>query len=683
MLAAEERSGQKAYCPNCRALNRISMPEKQHLGEEGLAVPRISFINWYLGVEPTNQQAAFKHAKDHLAHIVELIEERGLIKLKQTKKLQATIPNAEIPEADFLNSDHVEFLQNAYSYVRLNQSGMSIKLAEHVEEIRGLFKRRQNAKTISTRFLQRAFAEVELEIVSRELMELCSIDRLKTISAQVKDETLQFSPPDDLHELVEDYRSRFADYVAAIETHAPEINIPNTEHLASRGGLPEDVAATVESAQLSVDNLRVTLRNYQKFGVKYIVEQKRTILGDEMGLGKTIEALGAMVHLQARESATRFIVIAPAGLIYNWRDEILNRTELSCHILHGKERGQNVENWNRTGGIAVTSFSTLWSLNLDFTKTIDLLIVDEAHKVKNQSAERSRLTEKLAACSKRVCLMTGTPMENKVHEFMNLIHICNNRLASDLRKDPEFQNRTAEDFRDSIASVYLRRNQVDVLTELPDSIDYKVWIELSKEDRKNYDTIKEGTNIQHRRQAANGTTISSSKMRRLAELLDTYREEGRKVIVFSNFIKTLDLAGIIAGEHFSIRGSVHAKERLAICKQFNKSDGFKVLIGQIEACGVGLNLQSASAVIIMEPQFKPTTEWQAIARAKRMGQTRSVAIYRLLAIDTVDENLCKLIEGKAQDFDDYARKCSVKEFSQAATDITDIELSHQLLKMEK
>ncbi|MDA7913442.1 hypothetical protein N9B37_01265, partial [bacterium] len=100
MLAAEEKSGQKAYCPNCRALNRIPMPEKQHLGEEGLAVPRISFINWYLCVEPTNQQAAFKHAKDHLARIVGLIEERGLIKLKQTKKLQATIPNAEIPEAD-------------------------------------------------------------------------------------------------------------------------------------------------------------------------------------------------------------------------------------------------------------------------------------------------------------------------------------------------------------------------------------------------------------------------------------------------------------------------------------------------------------------------------------------------------------------------------------------------------
>ncbi|MDC3224924.1 hypothetical protein OAU26_08325, partial [Mariniblastus sp.] len=163
------------------------MPEKQHLGEEGLAVPRISFINWYLCVEPTNQQAAFKHAKDHLARIVGLIEERGLIKLKQTKKLQATIPNAEIPEADFLNSDHVEFLQNAYSYVRLNQSGMPIKLAEHVEEIRGLLKRRQNAKKISTRFLQRAFAEVELEIVSRELMELCSIERLETISAQVED----------------------------------------------------------------------------------------------------------------------------------------------------------------------------------------------------------------------------------------------------------------------------------------------------------------------------------------------------------------------------------------------------------------------------------------------------------------------------------------------------------------
>ena len=168
----------------------------------------------------------------------------------------------------------------------------------------------------------------------------------------------------------------------------------------------------------------------------------------------------------------------------------------------------------------------------------------------------------------------------------------------------------------------------------------------------------------------------------MAELLETYRDEGRKVIVFSNFINTLDLAVAVAGEHFSIRGSVPAKKRMEICKRFNQSDGFQVLIGQIEACGVGLNLQSASAVILMEPQFKPTTEWQAIARAKRMGQTRSVVIHRLLAADTVDENLRELVKDKAQSFDDYARESSVKEFSSAATDDTEIDMTHQLLKME-
>ena len=171
-------------------------------------------------------------------------------------------------------------------------------------------------------------------------------------------------------------------------------------------------------------------------------------------------------------------------------------------------------------------------------------------------------------------------------------------------------------------------------------------------------------------------------MRRLAELIETYREEGRKVIVFSNFINTLDLAAAVAGEHFSIRGSVPAKKRMAICKQFNQSDGFQVLIGQIEACGVGLNLQSASAVILMEPQFKPTTEWQAIARAKRMGQTHKVMIHRLLAAQTVDEHLSNLVKDKAQSFDDYARESSVKEFSSAATDDTEIERNHQLLKRE-
>ena len=685
LTALDGTSGQTVYCPECRSLNRVPFPADQCLGQEGLTVPRASFLSWYSGVEPPHQKLAYKNASTHLVRVLELIDRREAMERQFAQNLQSSIPVSGPPSPDTLGVEHTDLLQNAYTCVRLSQSSMTTQLRDHVQKIQKLFARRESSRRVAPRIFHRDFSEVELELVSRELIDICTCEDAVALFDQFEDEANQMLPPEGLTELIDDYRTQFAEHVAVIETNSPRIDIPDGDPQAAHGGLPEEIALAVEAVQLSVENLRVTLRRYQEFGIKYLVKQERTILGDEMGLGKTIEALGAMVHLAATESASRFLVVAPASVIYNWQHEIQDRTQLPCHILHGKERDSNVDNWNKDGGIGVTSFSTLWSLDLDFTESIDLLIVDEAHKVKNQSAERSQLTEKLAKCSKRVCLMTGTPLENHVSEFVNLIRICDTAIATELLSESEVSpadQPVAVRFRDEIAAVYLRRNQADVLTELPDSIEIEEWVDLNTDEREHYNDVKERWNIQDRRQAANGTTSSCSKMRRLAELLETYRAERRKVIVFSNFINTLDLAASVAGEHFSIRGSVPAKKRLAICKRFNQSDGFQVLIGQIEACGVGLNLQSASAVILMEPQFKPTTEWQAIARAKRMGQTRSVVIHRLLAADTVDENLRELVKGKAQSFDDYARESSVKEFSSAATDDTEIDLSHQLLKME-
>ena len=684
LTALDGTSGQTVYCPDCKSLNRVPFPTDQRLGQEGLTVPRANFLTWYSGAEPPHQKLAYENANAHLVRVMELIDNREAMERQFAQNLQSSIPASGTPSPDTLGVEHTDLLQNAYTCVRLSQSSMTSKLRDHAQEIQKLFARREGSRRLAPRVFQRSFSEVELELVSRELIDICTCEDTLALFDQFENEAIRMLPPEGLPELIEDYRTQFAEHVAVIETNTPKIDIPDGGPQASHGGLPEEIALAVEAVELSVENLRVTLRRYQEFGIKYLVKQERTILGDEMGLGKTIEALGAMVHLEATESASRFLVVAPASVIYNWQHEIQDRTELTCHILHGKERDRNVANWNKDGGIGVTSFSTLWSLDLDFTEDIDLLIVDEAHKVKNQSAERSQLTEKLANCSKRVCLMTGTPLENHVSEFVNLIRICDTAIATELLSNSEQQTaeQPAEKFRDEIAPVYLRRNQADVLTELPESIEIEEWVDLNADDRKHYDDVKARWNIQDRRQAANGTTSSSTKMRRLAELIETYREEGRKVIVFSNFINTLDLAAAVAGEHFSIRGSVPAKKRMAICKQFNQSDGFQVLIGQIEACGVGLNLQSASAVILMEPQFKPTTEWQAIARAKRMGQTRKVMIHRLLAAQTVDEHLSNLVKDKAQSFDDYARESSVKEFSSAATDDTEIERNHQLLKRE-
>ena len=317
--------------------------------------------------------------------------------------------------------------------------------------------------------------------------------------------------------------------------------------------------------------------------------------------------------------------------------------------------------------------------------TIDFLIVDEAHFVKNPGAKRSKLVDVLSSNSKRVVLMTGTPLENKVEEFVNLIRICNVDLS---RKVGSVSSSAIESydqvshFEKQIAPVYLRRNQVDVLHELPEVVETEEWVELSQADWQNYDrSVVEG-HIMGLRQAANGNSLASAKMARLKDLIDQYRSENKKMVIFSFFKNALGLAGQIIGDHLRIDGSVPANQRMEIVDTFNKSSEWQALVSQIDAGGVGLNLQTASVVILIEPQFKPTTEWQAIKRVHRMGQTQRVMVHRLISTDTVDERMRDLVEQKTVVFDDYARESSVKSASSAATDSSEQGMKKRILELE-
>ena len=151
-------------------------------------------------------------------------------------------------------------------------------------------------------------------------------------------------------------------------------------------------------------------------------------------------------------------------------------------------------------------------------------------------------------------------------------------------------------------------------------------------------------------------------------MLEGYKEDGRKIAVFSFFRQVLDDVSTVVGGCPQIHGSISAEERQLVLDRFAAMEGFGVLALQIEAGGVGINLQCAQVVILMEPQFKPSTERQAIARVRRMGQTRKVNAHRLIAKGTVDEALVLLIERKKQVFEDYAQHSSVKDASGMAID---------------
>ncbi|WP_230214908.1 DEAD/DEAH box helicase [Blastopirellula sediminis] len=436
---------------------------------------------------------------------------------------------------------------------------------------------------------------------------------------------------------------------------------------------------------LSLDSLDVDLRGYQEFGAKYLVHQKRTVLGDEMGLGKTIQALAAMTHLHNVEDANWFMVVCPASIIGNWSREIEKRSKFSARILHGAQRQDQLHRWMTSGGVAVTSFETLRAMIDQINMPIHLLIADEAHYLKNRATKRNANIRQLAQLSDRIALMTGTALENHPKEFAELVRICDHQLGSNLANAvtnslglPGMARR----FETLVAPAYLRRNQTDVLRELPECIEIEEWITLSDPELRHYANQVHSRNAMAMRQAANGGAGGNAKLERLSELVDEYRDAGRKLVIFSFFRNTLDAIGDLLGAHHRIDGSVPAIRRSAIIDQFTNAKGFAAMVCQIEAGGVGINLQSASVVVLFEPQYKPTTEWQAIKRAHRMGQTNRVIVHRFLARETIDESLRQLVAKKAAIFDDYARNSAVKDASPAAVDTSETQITQQLVEME-
>ncbi|MBB5912610.1 superfamily II DNA or RNA helicase [Nocardia transvalensis] len=435
---------------------------------------------------------------------------------------------------------------------------------------------------------------------------------------------------------------------------------------AAHGFIEPELRQEISAVPLDTSQLKATLRKYQLFGTQYAIHQQRTIIGDEMGLGKTVQALAVFTHMAAK-GQRRFMVVCPASVQINWLKEIRRHTQLAAHSLHGRERESNGQRWLRDGGVAVTTFSTLGSLNCLQDIEIAMLVLDEAHYVKNPDTQRSQHVKRVSGQSQRLLFLTGTPMENRVEEFRNLVGYLDPALAAKI--DPSDAPAGARHFRRAVAPVYLRRNQEDVLTELPEKIEVEEWVQLSSADENNYRAAVSARNIMRMRRAA-FEAADSAKLERLTQIVDEAFEEGRKVIIFSYFLDVLATIRSSLGTATvgPLTGSVAPSDRQIMIDDFTARHGPAALLSQIDAGGVGLNIQAASVVIIAEPQWKPSSEDQAVARAHRMGQTRKVQVYRLLAKGSVDERIREILEHKQLLFDEFARKSDAKNADPLAVD---------------
>lgn len=442
--------------------------------------------------------------------------------------------------------------------------------------------------------------------------------------------------------------------------------------------LPAEINERIRKYPINLEGLAATLRGYQNYGAKFMLAQKKVILGDEMGLGKTMQSIASLTHLH-NQGKTHFVVICPASVVINWSRELQKFSQLTPYTAHGDARESNVNQWKESGGVLIATYDGA-RLYADDSWPIDALIADEAHLIKNPGAQRSQAVAALVRRAEYAVLLSGTPMENRVSEFVTLVDYLQPALVAENGIDTLL----ASEFRARIAPAYLRRNQKDVLSELPDMTEHRDWVELTTLDTEAYrDAVAEGNFALMRRVA--WAAEDSAKLTRLLELVDEAEAAGRKVLVFSFFLSVLERLQNALGERSIglITGSVEPVERQGIVDKLGEAAPGSVLLAQITAAGAGLNIQSASVVILCEPQFKPTIESQAIARAHRMGQLHTVDVFRLLGVDTVDERMLEILGRKSQLFDEYARISAAKESASESVDISDAKLATQIIADER
>lgn len=511
-----------------------------------------------------------------------------------------------------------------------------------------------------------------------EILAYCNGERYNLVKSLVSQYGMALAMNEG--EALADFKKNSASYYAIIE----RLTGVGTQQKLLYSSISSELAEQINSFALDLGGFKGDLRAYQEFGTKYILAMKRVLLGDEMGLGKTIQAIAAMTHIYREKEFARFLVVCPASVMINWCREIQKFSDLPVNLLHGSHLEDEFLSWRELGGAAVTNYESMGKIvdRIDGQMSLSMLVIDEAHYIKNPEAKRTQYIHMLDDESERILLMTGTPLENRVDEMCELIGFVRPDLVETVRANAGMRH--VPQFKEMLAPVYLRRQRDMVLEELPPITEQEEWCEMTAEDRVEYGAqVLAGSFPGMRRVAFLQKDLSSSsKAVRLAELCAQARDEGRKVLIYSYFRDTIQKVCDFLGDCVigSITGSVPAVERQNLVDRFSDGPDGSVLVCQVQSGGTGLNIQAAAVVIFCEPQIKPSLTWQAISRAYRMGQVQNVLVYHLLCEDTVDEAVRGILVSKQVEFDLFAQDSAMAE---AADGLADQEWIRQVVERER
>ena len=451
---------------------------------------------------------------------------------------------------------------------------------------------------------------------------------------------------------------------------------------------------TIKDADYEVPAaLEDVMRPYQNYGYKWLRTLAAAgfggILADEMGLGKTLQMISVFSAIREEGETAPLLVVCPASLVYNWQEEIhrfapgLKVMPIAGNAAARKEQLKELADGKESAVVCITSYDLLRKDIALYEKIMFYAaVLDEAQYIKNQKAAMTRSVKALKA--KLRFALTGTPIENRLAELWSIFDFL---MPGFLYGYEEFakkfetpitkgKDKAASDkLKQLVGAFILRRLKADVLKDLPDKLEEVRYAQFEEEQRKVYDgqvvrmkqllvgsedlgkdKIKILAELTRLRQICCDPSLiledyagESTKRKSCMELIESARNGGHRMLIFSQFTSMLELLeedlkreGI---PFYKITGSTPKEQRLKLVKEFNEGD-VPVFLISLKAGGTGLNLTGADIVIHYDPWWNLAAQNQATDRAHRIGQQRKVTVYRIIVKDTIEQKILALQEAK-------------------------------------
>ncbi len=407
---------------------------------------------------------------------------------------------------------------------------------------------------------------------------------------------------------------------------------------------------------------------YQVKGVAFLMPRHAALLADEMGLGKTAQVIIALRLLMQSGLIRRALIVCPKPLVINWTREMkLWAADLPYEVIGGDLPSRKAQWYASRCPVKLVNYELLTrdeEIVADPEIGFDLVVLDEAQRIKNRDSKTARVARSINR--ERSWAMTGTPIENRVDDLVNIFAFVDpDRIPPDTPTKllPELT-------RDAI----LRRVKEEVMTDMPPKVIQDVFLDLSPEQRESYD-LAEREGIIHLNEL--GDTISvqhvfelvlrlkqicnfdprtgeSAKLEQIVADMDEVAENGRKAIIFSQWVEPLETIAkaLSAFGPLQYHGKISQRDRQPILDRFKEDKSKHVLLMSYGTGSVGLNLQFTNYVFLFDRWWNPAIEDQAISRAHRIGQKETVFVKRFISQNTIEGRIAQVLEKKRQLFED-------------------------------